>query len=99
MIICIVTRITPDHRVVQDMYNRPEPACEKLLLWAKNAAYKVDFTLKEFDDFESHVRKDIYYGTHGEDRTFVIGEYTLYYNEFLIDDKTGTIYHHIEGEE
>ena len=89
MTICVVTRITPDHKIAQDIYNRPEPACEKLLYWAKGAAYKVDFTLKQFDDFESSVRADIYYGTHGEERTFFIGKHILYYREFLIDDKTG----------
>lgn len=89
MTICVVTKVTPDHKIAQDVYTRPEPACEKLLYWAKGAAYKADYTLKAFDDFELSVRTDIYYGTRGEERTFIIGECTLYYKEFLIDDKTG----------
>ena len=90
MTICVVTRITPDHKVAQDVYTHSEPACEKLLHWAKGAAYNANFTLKAFDDFESSVRADIYHGTRGEHRTFIIGECTLYYKEFLINDKTGT---------
>ena len=90
MTICVVTRIIPEHEMAQDIYNRPESACEKLLYWAKDAAYRANLTLKEFDDFESNVRTNIYYGTNGEEKTFLIGDCALYYKEFLIDDKTGS---------
>jgi hypothetical protein len=29
MTICVVTRITPDHKIAQDVYTRPEPAILK----------------------------------------------------------------------
>ena len=85
MTVYVVTRVTPDHRIKQELYNRPESACEKILNWAKSAACRVDYSLKEFDEFATSVREDIYYGTRGEERTFIIGEFTLYYKEFSID--------------